>query len=134
MNTMAILRYPQAILTAILITLVTSMSGCVAVLAGGAAAGTVAYVRGDLVDVVNSDLDRTYRASTRAVGSLQYNLIEESKDTLEARIVARTSGDDRVLITLKSEGDQSTRITIRIGTFGDQGLSLRILDEIKKGL
>jgi len=49
-------------------------------------------------------------------------------------VTAKTAGDKDVKITIKKEGQNTSRIWIRVGVFGDQALSRQIYDNIKSQL
>ena len=108
-------------------------SGCVAVVAAGAAGGAVAWVRGALVTNLNSDIDQVYRAAQQAVTDLQFAKVSERKSGVDAQIIARTALDKKIDITLEKSGS-TTKLTIRVGLIGDQQLSLSVLDRIKSRL
>jgi hypothetical protein len=50
---------------------------------------------------------------------------------LEAILVARTAGDKKVEIRVKQLSENATTVKIRVGVFGDESLSIAILDKIK---
>jgi hypothetical protein len=56
------------------------------------------------------------------------------KDALSATIVARDAADKRVTIRLKVRTELTTKLSIRIGTFGDQTKSQMIYNRIKENL
>ena len=112
-------------------------SGCflVAVGAAGAAgAGTVAYVRGELDANLGNQYDRVVSATDSAVGQLQLAKVRESKDAFSAEIIARNSLDKKIDITISRQADNLTKLTIRIGIFGDEEESRAILDKIRTNL
>lgn len=109
------------------------ISGCV-VIAAGAGAGAVAYVRGELDSSVEHDLDAVFKASQQAMTKLEFAKINEHKSAVDAELVARTALDKRVEIKLTKVTDTLTKVQIRVGLVGDQDLSLMILEKIKAGL
>ena len=109
-------------------------SGCLLVAAGAAGAGTVAYVRGELTAALPNGYESVVRASNRAIDGLQFKKISEAKDALKAVLIARRADDTKVEITITKESDALTKVEIRVGVFGDERLSLMILDKIKGGL
>ena len=123
-------------LLAVLAGLTVSSSGCLLVAAGAGAAGTVAYMRGDLEVGLPYHIEFVYDATRQAMTQLQLPVVEgrTMKDALSATIVARDAEDKRVTIKLRSESELSTRISIRIGTFGDQTKSQMIYDRIRDNL
>lgn len=110
-------------------------AGCVAVAVGAAAgAGTYAYVSGVLKSTESASLDRTWTAAQGALKELEFPIISRQKDALEAELVARTSSDKKITIKLKKLSDTATEVRIRVGTFGDESMSLAVLEKIRKRL
>jgi hypothetical protein len=116
------------------VILAASLSGCVAVVAGAAGAGTIAYVRGRLDAPLEADYDKAVRAANLAIKQLEFAKISEKKDALEAILIARTAADRKVEIKVFKVSDQTSKVQIRVGVFGDQALSLTVLDKIKINL
>ena len=108
--------------------------GCVAAAVGVGAAGTIAYVRGDLEAVESHSLDRVYEATVKALDELELNVISKSKDALSATINARDAQDKKIKIMLKKTAEQTTKISVRIGTFGDETKSRLIYQKINYNL
>jgi hypothetical protein len=123
-------------LVLILAGLTVNSAGCLVVAAGAGAAGTVAYMRGDLETEEPYKLDVVYAATREATKQLELSVLEgkTEKDALSAIIVARDAADKRVTIHLKARTEQTTGISIRIGTFGDQTKSQMIYNRIKENL
>jgi hypothetical protein len=109
-------------------------SGCLAVAAGAAGAGTVAYVRGELDATLSANLVKTESAANAAIEQLKFAKISEKQDALVAIIVARTAEDKKVEIKISSASDTSVKVAIRVGLFGDEALSIRVLERIKANL
>jgi len=109
-------------------------SGCVAVVAAGAGAGTVAYLRGELESTLGGNLERTNQAVNRAVEELKFVRISESKDALLALTVVRNAADQRIEIRQDVVGEKLTRVRIRVAVFGDEKLSRTLLDRIQARL
>jgi len=111
------------------------LSGCAALIIGGAAgAGTYAYVSGELKTTKNTTLDRAWSASLGAMSDLQFKVTTQQKDALQGRLVARTAADKKVEVNLKKLSDNTIEVRIRVGTFGDEDLSNLILQKIEKRL
>ena len=109
-------------------------SGCALFLIGGAAAagaGTVAYVNGELKETEGVAYDTACDATLAAMNDMQYAVVDKSKGSLTTKIIARTSGDKKIQVTLNKQSASVTEISIRVGTFGDESLSRQILDKIK---
>ena len=110
------------------------LSGCVAVLAGAAGAGAVAWVEGRLDATLDANFDKAEKAANRAVTQLQFVKVNEKKDALTATMIARTAEDKKIEIKVVRAGDTTSRVQISVGVFGDEGQSLAILDRIKANL
>jgi hypothetical protein len=108
-------------------------SGCVAV-AVGAGAGVVAYVRGDLETTLPNDYDHVVDSAREAVKTLEFVKVSDSKDAFKGVLIARTALDKKVEISFTNAGKNLTNIKIRVGVFGDEQISLAILEKIKNGL
>jgi len=107
--------------------------GCIAAAVGigaAGAAGTIAYIKGDLEAIEAEDLDVVYEAAIKAAGELELRVFSKTKDALTATIYARDAEDKKVTITLKRTTEQTTKLSIRIGTFGDETKSRLIYKKI----
>ncbi len=124
------MRTKQVLLKFLLIGIAVFSQGCVVAAVGLGAAGTIAYVRGDLEAVESENLDVVYEAAVKAVEELELRVINKSKDALTATINARDAQDKKVKITLKRTAEQTTKISIRIGTFGSETKSRLIYQKI----
>ncbi len=109
------------------------LSGCI-LAAAGAGAGAVAYVRGELEANVDKDYNSVLNATREAIKDLEFAKVSENKDALKAVLVARTALDKKIEITVSNPGKSLTNIKIRVGVFGDEQLSLTILEKIKARL
>ena len=130
---------PKNLLFIILLGIILLASGgCAAValvgVGGGAGAGTIAYLRGELESMEDAPLERTYQAAQKAVKDLGFIVTSEQKDAFSAKLVARSATDKRVEVNLKELTDKLTEVSIRVGTFGDEALSRLILEYLKKHL
>ncbi len=109
-------------------------SGCIAVAAGAAGAGAVAYIRGELDASLGNSYESVVSATGRALNQLEFATIGTRKDALSANLTARTARDKKIEIEVTRVGNELTRVQIRIGVFGDEAMSLTILEKIKANL
>jgi hypothetical protein len=107
-----------------------TLTGCVAVVAAGAAGTGVAWYRGRL----DHNIEAVFAASQRALNQLEFANISNKRSAVDAQLVSRTALDKKVEITLQKVTDRSTKVMIRVGVFGDETLSMSILDKIKAAL
>lgn len=109
-------------------------SGCLAIAAGAAGAGTVAYIRGELDTSVSHPIDQVDNATNRAADQLRFVKINEAADALTRVITLRTAEDKKIDIRLNRTTDNLTRIRIRVGMFGDEAISRALLNRITANL
>jgi hypothetical protein len=130
------MRTNGVLLVILLVSAAVSVGGCVAavVAAGAGAAGTVAYMGGDLEAVESRSLADVYEATLKAVEQLELSTTRESKDALSAVIIARDAQDKKVTIKLRASTEETTKISIRVGVFGDETKSRLIYQKIRDNL
>lgn len=130
-----LLKISRALALSGLIMAAALQSGCLLVAAGAVAgAGAVVYVRGELDASLDDGHASVDVAANRAIDQLKFRKISESKDSLKAVLIARTADDTKVEIKVLKVSEVLTKVEIRVGTFGDQALSMTILEKIKAGL
>ena len=120
------------LMTIILSAGILMNSGCALLVGGAAGAGTVAYLKGELKTNEDVPIDKLWNATQAAIKEMGFAVKTEEKDALSAKLVALTADDKTININLKKRNDYLTEISIRVGTFGDESLSKKILEEIKK--
>ena len=128
------MKKQKAVLAILYVGAAIMLSGCVLAAVGAGAAGTVAYVKGDLEVVEAKSLDAVYAASKKALADLELSAIQDNKDKIVATLVSRDSQDKKVTITLTAVSDESTKIYIRFGTFGDEAKAAMVYNKIKENL
>lgn len=124
----------KVVLILLLLGAAALLQGCFAVVVGAGAAGTVAYVRGDLEAVEAKKLDVVYDAAKKAVEQLELSISTDAKDAMSATIVTRDSQDKKMTIKLLATAEGTTKLSIRVGMFGSETKSRLIYDQIKKNL
>lgn len=130
------MRIRSLCLLFISVGLTVSSSGCLAVAVGAGAAGTVAYLAGDLEAEEPYAVEHAYAATRAAVEELGLKMIEgeTGRDALAARVVARDSADKKIEVRLKAVTKNSTKLSIRVGTFGDDTKARLIYNTIRDNL
>jgi hypothetical protein len=68
------------------------------------------------------------------VEQLGLNIGSDTKDALSAEIVTHDAQNKKIVIKLKSTLENTTHISIRVGTFGSETKSRLIYEQIKKNL
>jgi hypothetical protein len=107
--------------------------GCL-LLAAGAGAATVAYVKGELRTTYAASLNRTWEAILSALKDLRINIYSSKKDATEGDIEATKADGTKVKINLEPAGPDTTSVRIRVGMFGDEEASRVINRQIASKL
>jgi len=128
------MKNQQVILALLAIGATVLLGGCMLAAVGAGAAGTVAYVKGDLEAVEAKKLDTVYDATKKAMEQLELNVSSAPKDAMSATITARDAQDKRIRVKLVASTKDSTAISIRYGTFGSEAKSQMIYAKIKENL
>ncbi len=128
------MKNQQVILAFLAIGATVLLGGCMLAAVGAGAAGTVAYVKGDLEAVEAKKLDTVYDATKKALKQLELSVSVDTKDKISATIIARDSSDKKITVKLSAATEDSTNISIRFGAFGNETKSGMVLDKIKENL
>ena len=128
------MKNQQVILALLAIGATVLLGGCMLAAVGAGAAGTVAYVKGDLEAVEAKKLDTVYDATKKAMEQLELSVSVDTKDKISATIIARDSSDKKITVKLSAATEDSTNISIRFGAFGNETKSGMVLDKIKENL
>jgi hypothetical protein len=120
-----------AALTSCLSLVALTSAGCLLAAAAGAAAGTVAYVKGDLTAHVDADVEQTTKAARAVLIDMGSNVPEFTFGPAEGKVYGRTPEDKKVNIDVKYQTERTSKLTIRVETFGNEAVSRQILDAIK---
>jgi Protein of unknown function (DUF3568) len=112
-------------------------AGCLVAAAAGAAGGVAgyAYYKGKVGRPFVANVEDVRLATRKSLGELQMPITKDEGNPKGGKIEAR-SGDDTVIITLDVQDSPVageapvTQVAIRVATFGNDGLSERILDQI----
>jgi hypothetical protein len=128
------MRKKQVLLVVMLIGSMLLLQGCVVAAVGLGAAGTIAYVRGDLQAVESESIDDVYEATLKALEELELLPTRKTKDALGAEIVTYDAQDKKITINLKSAAEGTTKLSIRVGVFGSETKSRLIYQKIRDNL
>lgn len=118
----------------ILLYTLLSLTGCGVLLIGGAAAGTVGYVSGDLNATLESTFDQVVAAADMTIAENSITQVSRTPEPHQVQYVLKTLQGDKVQVTVTRATKGTTAISIRVGLFGDEPLSRQILNEIESRL
>jgi len=130
------MRVKQILLIILSVGMTGFVQGCglELLLIGAGAAGTIAYVKGDLEAVESAKLDVVYDATLKALDKLELKVTTKSKDVLSGIIVARDAQDKKITIKFKAVTEEATKLYIRVGVFGSETKSRLLYQEIRENL
>jgi hypothetical protein len=97
--------------------------------------GAYEWQAGKLMYTAQAPVEPTHNAVLAAFNQLGINLISDETSMLGGTIkgVAPETNED-ITVDLEPKGDNLTQIEIRVGFFGNQGVSENIADTIKQNL
>ena len=111
------------------------ISSCAALIVGGVVgAGVVIYEKGQLTAHEGTGYDETLAAVLKAMDQLGYAVEKTEKSVAKEKVIAVTPDGKKIHITVKYKQIDHTEITIRAGTYGNEELSRKVLDQIKSNL
>jgi hypothetical protein len=119
------------ILSAIIGLLMATQTGCLLLAAGAGAGTTVAYVKGDTEAVIDGDTKTVTAASEKAMKDMELHIISSESTAVDGRINARTAGDTKVVVVVKNYGEKLSKVSVRVGNFGDSAMQASLLEKIK---
>jgi len=110
------------------------LSGCLVLAVGAAGAGGAFYLTGDLKANLDATPKQIIAATKQAFQEMDFTTISASASEVDGKAVARTSADKKVTVIVKFETVKVSKLSIRVGTFGEESLSRMVLEKIKKNL
>ena len=116
------------VLAATLAALLGAGTGCHAI--RKASDDTVAYVRGELDTTLSHRFQDTVKATKAALEELKFTKVSTNEDALLAIFIVRTADNRKVEVKVTQLADSLSKVQIRVGTFGDESLSYRVLERI----
>ena len=118
-----------------LLIIAAELTGCIALLAGGAAgAGSAVYIKGQLKEDLNVSVTTVHNASIAALKDLNLPIVEDNFDKLSAKMKSRFADGQDVWINIEYAQLDTAKLTIRVGVLGDEPKARQILDAIHKHL
>lgn len=112
----------------------TSLSGCVAVVAGGAAAGGTAYALGDVSVPVQASPAELEKAIEQGGKDLGLRYIKGAGDETAGEYLFRNAEDRKVTVKYRRKSPVYLEMSIRVGTFGDEAIQISLKEAILKRL
>ena len=111
-------------------------SGCIVLglaAAGATGAGVMAYNKGDFEATEPVPIEQAMTAVDKTITDMGMSVIKQDKDALTGYVRAKSSFGT-VRYKLASKGPSLTKISIRVGTFGDEEYQAHIYSKLKANL
>ena len=127
------MQIKKILISIILWTLFLFQTGCLGIVAVGAGAGTVMWVKGDMEVTSEKPLEEVFKAVELTCGELKFSIIRKEQKIFKGTIVAE--GDfGRLVFEIRAKSPKVTNISIRVGALGDKGASELIYNKLKPKL
>ena len=117
--------------------IISLMSGCMGIIAGGAAAGaasgTYLWVNGEMTNDYPNNIDKVWQAAQRTVADLKGSEVLPTQEIAQ-RSISAFINDEKVVISMKYKEKNTTTVSIRVGLIGNKLASQRLHDKIAENL
>jgi hypothetical protein len=124
-----------AILILMTVCLAVLGSGCALFVVGAAAgAGGYVYTSGELKSTEATTYEKAFSAAELGLKERGYTVTNTETGRDKTHLIARGPGDEKVTVMVRKVSGTAAEIGVRVGTFGDQARSTRIMDQIKTHL
>jgi len=124
-------RHSRIAVLALALGALPGLSGCIS--SAGSPPGTT-YSFGSLDCSVPATPEKVVQASEKALKEKDLHMVSSDATGVDGKVVAKTALDTTIAITVTRQDDKTSKITIRVGTFGDQELSNDLLEKIRANL
>jgi hypothetical protein len=84
--------------------------------------------------MVDASPDKVTKAANASLKEMKLLDIVSNGTKIDGKVTARDAQNDVVTIDIEQAGDNVSKVTIRVGSTGDEAVSKQILDRIKKKL
>jgi hypothetical protein len=130
------MRRSIVVLALVLVVVLASACAAPLALAGSsldiAHAGSVVFTRGRLKTAYRVPLEQAYATAHQALENLMYDVKAERLRGDEAYVGGRGADGRAIAIEFSESSPAVTRMTIRVGFWGDQAVSNVILSEFER--
>lgn len=116
------------------LALCAPLSGCALVVAGAAGAAGAMYVNGEYDGRLSASPQKCAEATRRVFEDMEIKLLKCDASALDGRVVGKSALEREITVTLKRESEIQTKVSIRVGTFGDEKVAAEIFRKIQARL
>lgn len=125
-------RYPNLL---VLLFVIIFSSGCAVVAGGVIGGGAAAYLKGVLKTKEPASFDKVWFAVVEVVEQQELEVIKKESGVGKALVEARLRDQDKIVyVTVKYDKPEITQLSIRVGVWGNEEESRRMLKLIHEKL
>lgn len=125
-------RYPNLL---VLLFVIIFSSGCAVVAGGVIGGGAAAYLKGVLKTKEPASFDKVWFAVVEVVEQQELEVIKKESGVGKALVEARFRDQDKIVyVTVKYDKPEITQLSIRVGVWGNEEESRRMLKLIHEKL
>jgi Protein of unknown function (DUF3568) len=114
--------------------LLAVLPACQAFTKGAAKEAGASYFLGKLEGPLEADVERAFAVAKKVVEDMGLHVDSSGVTEIDGEIVAYTARETKVHLELDAVTDTTCEVSIRVGSLGDEDLSLKIYERIRKGL
>ncbi len=89
---------------------------------------------GTYVARIKGEPDKVTAAAKAALDDLQFKFVMATNSKVDGYLTAKTAQNDDVVVKINSAGADLSKVEVKVGAFGDEGISLRIISGIQSKL
>ncbi|MFH1782071.1 MAG: DUF3568 family protein [Candidatus Omnitrophota bacterium] len=118
----------------LLFLFMVNLCGCAVVVAGGAAGGTAAWLKGKMTHQVNKTPENVLKATKKALESFKFDISKETVQDDVIQVKSNYSDGKTIWIDIRPISTKTSQIDVRVGAVSDKEAAREILDRIVKYL
>jgi hypothetical protein len=84
---------------------------------------------GELVWVEDAKIDTVYKAVLKTLDEMKFSVTRDEQDGLSGEVIAKTLNNKKIVIYLKAETADWTRVTVRVGFYWTNQDEARVIYE-----
>jgi hypothetical protein len=107
-----------------------ALGGCQALSNGAAKTVGVEYRMGSLSASIDASARRTFAAAEEVVTDLELTVVKAQASEVDGEIIVTTARDRKITLRIDAVTEDTCELSIRVGSLGDEDLSIRIYERI----
>ena len=108
----------------------TALNGC----QSSASQPEVKNLLGTYSVMLDASPDKVTKAAQRALDDLKFTDVQATLSKVDGHLTAQTAQKDQININVEQGGENISKMSIRVGTTGDETISKQIVEKTKSHL